>query len=103
MSHTFASNALNSRTNSFRNLSVPHDHWCHSTQEALISFAEQDLHLISLKGGAENGEFCYVSKAYNDDEGITYYNDNKLLAGDILLKVSSTYNHLLPNIICPML
>ena len=84
---TGSNNPLTSRSGSFKNLDILPDHWSNFRSEALISFSNQDLDLITVGGGAEDGEFCYVEDARNEDEGITYYTDNTLSAGDILLKV----------------
>jgi len=60
-------------------------HWSNAVQEVLVSQSADRFSAVTLCGGAENGQFCYIGDVASD--GITYHHDGRLQTNDVLLEV----------------
>ncbi|XP_046353265.1 membrane-associated guanylate kinase, WW and PDZ domain-containing protein 1-like isoform X6 [Haliotis rufescens] len=61
-------------------------HWCQLIQETIVSSAhgEEGLDVITVKGGADSGLFCYIGDVNHDRVN---YHGGKLFADDIMLEI----------------
>jgi len=60
-------------------------HWSSTVEEVLVSQSGDCLNAVTVCGGAENGQFCYIGDVASNS--ITYHHDGRLRVNDVLLEV----------------
>lgn len=59
-------------------------HWSQRVNETIVSAGPDGLLNLVIKGGADNGQFCYIGEVKNDRIN---YHSGKLHADEIILEV----------------
>ena len=59
-------------------------HWSQNIQESIISSGAEGYISLEVRGGAENGQFCYVGDLQQDK---LIYHSGKLRRDDIIIEV----------------
>lgn len=68
-----------------QDVSYVHRHWSNDVQEVLVSQSGDRSDAVIVRGGAENGQFCWIGDVKPDS--ITYHHDGRLRSNDVLLEV----------------
>ena len=60
-------------------------HWSNVVQEVLVSTSGEPTNAVTLCGGAEYGQFCWIGDIASD--AVTYHHSGRLRTSDVLLEV----------------
>lgn len=68
------------------NAALKKNHWTSRVNECSVGKDTRGDLNVSLRGGAENGEFAYIGQV---NENLVFYRDGKLNEGELLLEVEN--------------